>query len=112
MAFSCSFLALTKLTGFMEFPQIPGDEGELMRIYFTSGFLKITGVLEILGGVALLLNKYVPLAQTVLVAIIFNAVLFHAFHATSGIGGALVALVLGLVLVVANKDRFSGILSV
>tara|TARA_Y100000385_G_C13102166_1_gene645242 strand:+ start:2337 stop:2519 length:183 start_codon:yes stop_codon:yes gene_type:complete len=57
-----------------------------MRIYFTSCFLKIIGVLEILGGLALLLNKYVPLALTVLVAIMFNAVLFHAFHAISGIG--------------------------
>ena len=107
----CLVFGLNKFLGFMPFPEIPGDGGTLMGIYATSGFLKIIGVLEILGGLALLLNKFVPLALTFLVAIMFNAFLFHALHDMANIGGAVVGLLLGLILVYANKGRFSELLS-
>ncbi len=102
---------INKFAGFLEFPPIPGDGGELMRIYATSGFLKLIGVLEILAGLALLAGKYVPLALTFSIAIMFNAAVFHLIHAPEGVAGAIVGLVLGLVLVYANKDRFSSLLS-
>ena len=73
--------------------------------------MKIIGFLEILGGLALLLNKYVPLALTILVAIMFNAAVFHGLHDAKNIPGAILGLVLGLALVYANKDRFSELLS-
>ena len=107
----CLIFGLNKFLGFMPFPEIPGDGGSLMGIYATSGFFKIIGVLEILGGLALLLNKFVPLSLTFLVAIMFNAFLFHALHDIPNIGGAVLGLVLGLLLVYANKDRFTELLS-
>lgn len=102
---------INKFVGFLEFPAIPGDGGELMRIYATSGFLKLIGVLEILVGIALLAGKYMPLALTIGIAIMFNAAVFHLIHDPGGVAGALVGLILGLVLVYANKDRFSSLLS-
>lgn len=98
---------LNKFFGFLEFPEIPGDGGTLMGIYYTSGFLKLIGVIEILGGLALLVNKYVPLALTFLIAVMFNATIFHALHDMGNIAGAALGLILGLILVYANKDRFS-----
>ena len=90
---------------------IPGDGGVLMGIYVSSGFLKIIGVIEIIGGLLLLMGKFVRLALTFLLAIMFNAVIFHVLHDMANIPGALVGLILGLVLVVAYKDRFSSLLS-
>ena len=107
----CLIFGINKFIGFMPFPEIPGDGGTLMGIYATSGFMKIIGVLEILGGLALLINKYVPLALTILVAIMFNAAVFHGLHDIKNIPGAILGLVLGLVLVYVNKDRFSDLLS-
>lgn len=95
----------------MPFPPIPGDGGTLMGIYATSGFMSIIGILEILGGIALLIDKFAPLAITILVAIMFNAAVFHALHDPANIGGAAVGLVLGLALVFAYKDRFKSLLS-
>ena len=102
---------VNKFANFMPFPPIPGDGGTLMGIYFTSGFLKLIGILEILGGLALLTGKYVPLALTFMVAIMFNAAVFHALHDPANIVAAIVGLVLGLALVYAYKDRFSSLLS-
>jgi len=107
----CLIFGLNKFLNFMPFPPIPGDGGTLMGIYFTSGFLKLIGILEIVFGLCLLINKYVPLALTVLIAIMFNAAVFHALHDMANIGGAVLGLILGLVLVYANKERFSGLLS-
>ena len=102
---------LNKFLGFLPFPEIPGDGGTLMGIYATSGFMKIIGVLEILGGLALLINKFTPLAVTVLLAIMFNALVFHILHDPANLGGAAVGLVLGLVNVFGNKERYSSLLS-
>ena len=107
----CLLFGLNKFLGFIAFPPIEGDGGTLMGIYFTSGFLKLIGVLEILGGLALIAGKYVPLALTFMIAIMFNAAIFHALHDMPGIGGAAVGLILGLVLAYAYKDRFSSLLS-
>ena len=107
----CLIFGLNKFLNFLPMPSIPGDGGTLMGIYATSGFMKIIGVLEILGGLALVVNKFVPLWLTVLVAIMFNAFIFHALHDMGGIGGAVLGMLLGLILVYAYKDRFSDLLS-
>ena len=99
-------LGLNKFLVFIEIPNPPGDGGELMRIYITSGFLKLVGILEVIGGLGLLANKFVPINLTLIIAIMFNATLFHAFHDLAGIGAAFLGLILSLVLVVARKERF------
>ena len=100
-------LGLNKFLDFIEIPQPSGDGGELMRIYISSGFLKMIGFMELLGGIALLSRKYVPLALTIITAIMFNAFCFHLLHDPTGIGGAAVALLLSLTLVYMHKSRFS-----
>lgn len=102
---------LNKFLHFIPIPPTPGDGGELMRIYASSGFFSLIGILEILGGLALITNKFVPIALVIITAIMFNAAIFHGLHAPDGIGGAAVGLILSLVLVYANKERFSSLLS-
>ena len=51
-----------------------------MGIYAKSGFFKIIGALEILGGLALLINKFIPLALIFMMAIMFNALIIHLFY--------------------------------
>ena len=107
----CLVFGLNKFLNFLPFPPIPGDGGTLMTIYFTSGFLKIIGVLEIIFGLALIVGKYVPLALTVLGAIMFNAFLFHALHDMGNIAGAVIGCLMNLILAYAYKDRFTSLLS-
>ena len=101
---------VNKFLHFLEFPAIPGDGGTLLGIYATSGFLSLIGILEIVAGIALLANKFVPIALTIGVAILFNAAVFHLLHDPAGVAGAIVGLILGLVLVYTNRSRFGSFL--
>ena len=103
---------LNKFFGFMPMPEMGDPAGTLMGIYASTGFIKMIGGLELLGGVALLVNKFVPLALVFIVAILFNVITFHIFNNDLGnIGGGALSLILSLVLVYANKERFNSILS-
>ncbi|MFB1003077.1 MAG: DoxX family protein [Bacteroidia bacterium] len=102
-----------KFLNFMPQPtEVPEQMGVLMGLLMSSPFMSIVGVLEVLGGLGLLLNKFVPLSLTVLIAILLNAALFHLFFDPANVIGAAVFLVLSLVLVYGHKDRFSNLLSV
>lgn len=107
------FMLIIGLNKFLVFTPIPspsGDGGVLMQIYITSGFLKLIGLLEMLAGLALLFNRFVPLALIFITAIMFNATVFHALHDLSGIGPAAFCLLLSLVLVYVNREDFSVLL--
>ncbi len=107
----CLVFGLNKFIGFLPMPEIAGDGGTLMGIYMSSGFMTIIAVLEIVFGLALIINKYVPLSLTILIAIMFNALIFHILHDMGGIGGSVLGMILGLLLVYANKGRFKDLLS-
>jgi uncharacterized membrane protein YphA (DoxX/SURF4 family) len=101
-----------KIIPFMPEPEMAGDAATLMGIYGQSGFMSIIGILELVCGILLLVNKFVPLSLVILVAIMFNATLYHALHDPVNIAGALVFMVLCIVLVYVNRDRFKTMLSV
>ncbi len=107
----CLIFGIDKFVPFLEVPPIPGDGGELMRIYAKSGFLKIIGALEILGGLALLTNKFIPLAVVVMMAIMFNALIIHLLYDPINSVGAIAGLIMGGVLIFSKKERFSSLLS-
>lgn len=90
-----------------EIPNPPGNGGTLMQIYINSGFLKIVGVQEIIGGIALFINRFVPIGLTLITAIMFNAMLIHALHDPSGIGPAAVCLLLSVIMIAIEKERFT-----
>ena len=110
-ALSLIVFGLNKFFHFIPTPPIEGTGGDLIKIYADSGFMKLIGGLEVLGSISLLVNKFVPLSLTILVAIMFNAVLFHVFHAPAGLLNAVGALVMSLVLVYFHKSRFTSLLS-
>ena len=102
-----------KFLHFMPEPE-PGAMGEDMTTLMGvlhSPFMIVIGVLELIAGIALLVGKYVPLALTILIAILLNAAMFHGFYDPANIAGSLIFLVLCLILVYAYKDRFKSLLS-
>ena len=97
---------INKFAQFMPFPPVPGDGGTLMDIYISSGFMGVVGALEIVAGLALIVGRYIPIALTIIIAIMVNATLFHVYHDPATIGGSVIGLVLALVLMFGYKEKF------
>ena len=101
------------LNGFLQFlnmgPMPTGVAGQFIGALFQSHYLWVVAALQIIGGVLLLVNRFVPLALAVLGPVIFNILMYHLLMNLGGIGLALVATVLWFVVFYAHRQYFSGI---
>ena len=111
LAISLIIFGLNKFLNFIPSPALEGTASELMDIYVSSGFMKMIGVIEMLAAISFLTNKYLPISLVLLVAIVFNAVVFHILHDLEGLIPALIALTALLLLIFLNKPRFKDLLT-
>lgn len=101
------------LNGFLHFIPLPPPAnpvaGQFMGALFVSHYLVPIFLLQIVPGVLLLANRYVPLALTLLGPILANIVLFHAFMAPEGLPLPLILSVLWGVLAYYHRAAFAGL---
>ncbi len=96
---------------FIPMPELPHNaSGDFLNALFRSGYIYAIGACEVVGGLLLLLPRFVPLGLTLLGPIVVNIVLYHVFLDPSGLGIACVVLVLWLFLVWRWWSAFAGIL--
>jgi hypothetical protein len=104
------------LDGFFHFIPKPSTMPDAAMAF--AGALMKTGYMlpeiksvEVIAGVLLLANRFVPLALTVLAPIVVNIVLFHAFLDRSGIAVALVVLAIEVGLAWSYRGAFRSMLA-
>lgn len=99
---------------FLPMPPLPkGITGEYLHAFFESGYVYAIGGLQVIGGLLLLVGRFVPLGLTILGAIIVNIWLFHLLMAPE-LGGMMPAVfvtILELFLVWQYRAAFKGIFS-
>lgn len=83
---------------------------QFFTVLVQSHYASVVFAIQLVCGLLLLANQYVPLALTLLGAIIVNIVLFHIFMAPSGLPLAFVVVVLWLLVAYRVRFAFSGIL--
>jgi putative oxidoreductase len=101
------------LNGFLHFIPMPppaGVAGQFFGALFVSRFYVVIFLLQIVPAVLLLANRYVPLALTILGALIFNILCFHIFMAPAGLPLAVVVTVLWFLTTWSVRSAFAGIL--
>ena len=101
------------LNGFFHFLSMPaptGTAGQFMGALFVSHFLTVIFVIQLIGAVLLLVNRYVPLALTLLAPIIVNILLFHLLMAPSGVPLAILVAVLWVLMFLSVRSAFAGLL--
>ena len=92
-------------------PPPPGLARDYFKVFAASGYMYVVGALQLLSGLLLLIGRFVPLALTILAAMIFNIWTFHILMNPEGlVPMAIIALALELFLVWSYRDRFAGIL--
>ena len=100
------------LNGFLHFIPMPppsGVAGQFMGALFVSKYLLVVSALQVISGVLLLINRYVPLALTILGPIIVNILLFHVLMNPAGFGLALLVSVLWVLVFASVHSAFAGI---
>jgi putative oxidoreductase len=100
------------LNGFFHFipsPPPSGIAGQFAGALFVSNYLVVVFLLQIVSAILLLLNRYVPLALTLLAPIIVNVLLFHILMAPSGLPLAFVVTVLWIVVFLSVRSAFAGL---
>ncbi|MGH9713439.1 MAG: DoxX family protein [Candidatus Acidiferrales bacterium] len=106
------------LNGFLNFLPQPATPMPEAAVAFAAALMK-TGYLfklvmgtQLIVGVLLLINRFVPLALALIAPIIVNIFTFHVFLAPSGIGPAVVVLILEIYLVWVYRKAFLPMLAV
>jgi putative oxidoreductase len=100
------------LNGFLHFIPMPppsGVAGQFLGSMFVTKYLLFVFAIQLIGGVLLLINRYVPMALTILGPIIVNILLFHGLMDPDGLGLALFVTVLWGVVFASVRLAFAGI---
>jgi uncharacterized membrane protein YphA (DoxX/SURF4 family) len=104
------------LNTFLQFIPMP-QASEQMEAYtyalFSTGFIfPIIAIIEIISGIAFIINKFTSLMAILIMPIILNALLAHMFLDPSGIGASLFITLSIIVVMIKNKDSYISLLKV
>lgn len=103
------------LNGFLNFlpaPPVPEAGGAFLGALVATGYMMpFVKLVEVIVGVLLLANRFVPLALVALAPILLNIVAFHAFLAPSGVVIPIVLLALEGYLGWSYRDVFRPMLA-
>lgn len=100
------------LNGFLNFipmGPVPPLAQQFFGALIQSHFISVVMVIEIVCGVALLLNRMTPLALALLAPVIFNILLFHITMAPAGLPPAIFVTVLWLIVAYRVRGAFAGL---
>jgi putative oxidoreductase len=93
---------------FLPQPPMSGPPADFATALFQSGYVMQTvKVVEIVAGLMLLSNRFVPLALTLLAPVVVGIVGFHASLAPASGGAAYLALALELFLAYAYRAAYA-----
>jgi hypothetical protein len=100
------------LNGFLQFLKAPlptGLAGQFLMALFQSHYVWFICAVQIVGGVLLLVNRYVPLALALLGPVIVNIILYHLLLNPTAAQLAAVVTILWFFLFYRYRQNFSGL---
>ena len=87
----------------------PGQAGQFLTILFESKYVYFISAVQVVGGLLLLLNRFVPLGLALLGPVLFNILLFHGLLSHPGWQPGVVMAILWIFLFFRYKKNFAGI---
>jgi hypothetical protein len=100
------------MNGFLSFipgPMPSGLAGQFLGVLDQSHYVFVISTLQVAGGVLLLVNRFVPLALTLLGPVIVNIFFFHLLMAPLGLPVAIFVVILWGIVAIRHRQSFSGI---
>jgi putative oxidoreductase len=94
---------------FIPMPPMQGQAGAFIGALINSGYIYPIALLQVIGGLLLLIGRFIPLGLTLLGPVIVNIMLYHIFLDPSGLPMAIVISILALFLLWVYRYRFPAI---
>jgi putative oxidoreductase len=91
---------------FLPMPPMTGHPGEFIGAMNATGYLQAVAAFQVIGGLLLIVGRFVPLGLTSLGPILVNILFYHMFLDRTGIPMALVVCAIFLFLVWRYRDSF------
>ena len=98
-----SILKLGKMGG------MPADATTFLTLMVTHNYSTVVAIIMLIGGLLLLVGRYVPLGLVLLGPILVNILLFHILFQVPGIIAGLVCTVLEVFLIWVYRSSFRGL---
>jgi putative oxidoreductase len=99
------------LNGFLHFipapPSIPGDAGVFFGVLMKTHYVYLTAGVQVIAGVLLLANQYVPLALVMLAGMLANILTFHITMMPQGLLIPIFTTVLWFIVSWSMRERFA-----
>ncbi|HVU48126.1 MAG TPA: hypothetical protein VHD85_18500 [Terracidiphilus sp.] len=90
-------------------PLPTGVAGQFMTALVSTKYLMFVGLCEAVGGLLLLLNRFVPLALTILGPVIVNILLTGILMAHEGLPAGIIVTILWFVVFSRVRSNFAGL---
>jgi putative oxidoreductase len=103
------FFGLNGFLQFMKAPMPTGLAGEFLTVLFQSHYVLFICVVQIVGGLLLVVNRYVPLALTLLGPVVVNIILYHLLLNPTAAQLAVVVTICWFFLFYRYRQNFSGL---
>jgi putative oxidoreductase len=101
------------LNGFLQFlpaPPLPPLAGQFLGVLIASHFMVPIFLLQIVCGLMFFVNRWVPLALTMIAPVIVNILLYHMLMNPAGIVPGLIAAICWWLVFLRVRPAFDGIL--
>jgi len=103
-----TFFGLNGILNFLPTPPLPpGPAGQFLSALFASHYLYLIAGVQVISGVLLLVNRYVPLAIVLLGAMLVNILAYHLLMNSMGLVIALVVALLWIVLALYHRQHLA-----
>jgi hypothetical protein len=91
-------------------PPMPGLAGQFQSVIFQSHFVLFIDTVQLLTGLALLVNRFVPLAIVIAAAFLYNILAFHITMMPTGILPGIVLAICWFILAFSVRERLAPLL--
>lgn len=103
---------MNKFIEFLPAPEgMSAEAGAYFGALVSSKTMTLVAVVEVLAGLALILNKWGALMSIILMSISVNALLYHAVLDPANIAPAIGLLVLNVAVLYGYKDKYKALLA-
>lgn len=100
------------LNGFLHFlpaGNMPALAMQYVTVLAASHYTVPIFAVQVICGILFLINRYIPLALTLIGPVLVNILIFHILMLPSGIGGGVLCTICWFILFAQHRQAFAGI---